>query len=196
MITHNNDQQDFLSLFFRVIHVKFLVKTKISFYSSFFVFFRVMKILFLCAGYGTRLERDLKNSSEFPECIGRPKGLLPVGEKALISYWFDSMKSMEEIPSEVIIVTNDKHQEQFHKSKKWYAPNFSQNLKIINDGSTSNETRLGAVSDIKFGLESKYDEDVLVVAGDTLFMDDFNLGDFIKRFNELKKVLFKNGVLH
>ena len=53
-----------------------------------------------------------------------------------------------------------------------------------------------SVSDIKFGLESKYDEDVLVVAGDTLFMDDFNLGDFIKRFNELKKVLFKNGVLH
>ena len=154
-----------------------------------------MKILFLCAGYGTRLERDLISSSEFPECIGRPKGLLPVGEKALISYWFDSMKSMEEIPSEVIIVTNDKHQEQFHKSKKWYAPNFSQNLKIINDGSTSNETRLGAVSDIKFGLESKYDEDVLVVAGDTLFMDDFNLGDFIKRFNELKKVLFKNGSL-
>ena len=147
-----------------------------------------MKILFLCAGYGTRLERDLKNSSEFPECIGRPKGLLPVGEKALISYWFDSMKSIEEILSEVIIVTNDKHQEQFHKSKKWYAPNFSKNLKIINDGSTSNETRLGAVSDIKFGLESKYDEDVLVVAGDTLFMDDFNLGDFIKRFNELKKV--------
>ena len=149
-----------------------------------------MKILFLCAGYGTRLEKDLKNSSEFPECIGRPKGLLPVGEKALISYWFDSLKSIEESlsDSEVIIVTNDKYQEQFHKSKKWYAPNFSKKLKIINDGSTSNETRLGAVSDIRFGLESKYDEDVLVVAGDTLFMDDFNLEDFIKRFDELKKV--------
>ena len=46
-----------------------------------------MKILFLCAGYGTRLEKDLKQSSEFPECIGRPKALLPIGDNALISFW-------------------------------------------------------------------------------------------------------------
>ena len=68
-----------------------------------------MKVLFLCAGYGTRLENDLKNSTEFPECIGRPKALLPIGEKALISYWFDALQLLENI-SEVIVVTNDKFQ--------------------------------------------------------------------------------------
>ena len=147
-----------------------------------------MKILFLCAGYGTRLEKDLKQSSEFPECIGRPKALLPIGDNALISFWFEALKSVEDI-TDVIIVTNDKFQEQFHKSKKWYAgSDFTEKLTIINDGSTSNENRLGAVADIKTGLDSEYDEEVLVIAGDTLFMDDFKMADFIQKFYQLKKV--------
>ena len=55
-------------------------------------------------------------------------------------------------------------------------------LKIINDGSTSNDTRLGAVADIQFALNSgdKTDDlDVLVIAGDTLFLQDFKLEEFI-----------------
>ena len=148
-----------------------------------------MKILFLCAGYGTRLEKDLKESSEFAECIGRPKALLPIDDKALISFWFEALKNVTDI-TEMIIVTNDKFQEQFYKSKKWYAgaSNLTEKISIINDGSTSNENRLGAVADIKAGLDSKYDEEVLVIAGDTLFMDDFKMTDFIQKFYRLKKV--------
>ena len=80
-----------------------------------------MKVLFLCAGYGTRLERDLQSSGEFSECIGRPKALLPIGEKALISYWFESLDNLEaaDVVDEIIIVTNDKFNEQFYKSQKW-----------------------------------------------------------------------------
>ena len=80
-----------------------------------------MKVLFLCAGYGTRLERDLQSSGEFSECLGRPKALLPIGEKALISYWFEALDNLEaaDMVDEIIIVTNDKFNEQFYKSRKW-----------------------------------------------------------------------------
>ena len=81
-----------------------------------------MKVIFLCAGYGTRLERDLRNSGEFPECLGRPKALLPIGDKALISFWFEALDNLKEsdVIKEVVIVTNEKFLEQFHKSRKWY----------------------------------------------------------------------------
>ena len=56
-------------------------------------------------------------------CLGRPKALLPIGEKALISYWFEALDNLEaadtDLINEIIIVTNDKFNEQFYKSKKW-----------------------------------------------------------------------------
>lgn len=146
-----------------------------------------MKVLFLCAGYGTRLENDLRVTGQYPEFIGRPKALLPIREeKALLSFWMDAINNLENI-TEVIIVSNDKFTEQFYKSRRWYAPTPDFKLTIVNDGSTSNETRLGAVADIKFGLKDHKEEDVLVIAGDTLFKEDFCLKKFIQRFEELKK---------
>ena len=59
----------------------------------------------------------------------------------------------------------------------------NKKLKILNDGSTSNDTRLGAVADIQFALNSgdkKDGIDVLVIAGDTLFLQDFKLEEFIR----------------
>ena len=59
----------------------------------------------------------------------------------------------------------------------------NKKLKVLNDGSTSNDTRLGAVADIQFALNSgdkKDDLDVLVIAGDTLFLQDFKLEEFIR----------------
>ena len=56
-------------------------------------------------------------------------------------------------------------------------------MTILNDGSISNETRLGAVADIQFALNSvdkKDDNAVLVIAGDTLFLQDFKLEEFIR----------------
>lgn len=151
-----------------------------------------MKVLFLCAGFGTRLEKDLEASGEFPELRGRSKALLPINEKALISFWFDSIKDIEQIGREVAIVTNDKFTEEFYKSRRWYAEgwdsNFISGFPIINNGVCSNETRMGAVADIKTGIDQgkMVGQDVLVIAGDTLFMDDFQLEDFLKRFNDLK----------
>ena len=113
-------------------------------------------------------------------------GLLPIGEKALISFWIESFKNVSEI-QKAIIVTNDKFNEQFYKSKKWYNPQDFP-LEIFNDGSTSNETRLGAVVDIKFALDKSENDDTLVIAGDTLFYPDFDLQKFIEEFKRLKKV--------
>ncbi len=152
-----------------------------------------MKVVFLCAGYGTRLERDLVGNEEFKHLIGRPKALLPIAEKALIGYWFDDLQPLREKITEVIIVSNDKFMEQFHKSKRWYLGDRNEDqlgfkLTILNDGSTSNETRLGAVADIQFAVrEAGINEDLLVVAGDTLFKNDFDLYKFIAEYEAKKE---------
>ena len=149
-----------------------------------------MRVILLCAGYGTRLEKDLQESNviELKSLRGRPKGLLPINDKALLSFWFEEFNGIPDI-NEVILVTNDKFLEQFAKSRKWYAANYDQaKIKIVSDGSSSNESRLGAVADIKFGLDhtGPTDDDVLVIAGDTLFQKDFKLCQFIANFQELK----------
>ncbi len=153
-----------------------------------------MKVIFLCAGYGTRLEQDLKESGEFTECIGRPKALLPIGDRALISFWFDQLNEIAAKVKEIVIVTNDKFYEQFCKSKKWYTEKCSLDLKmlkIVNNGSTSNDNRLGAVADIKFALEQleQNDDPALVIAGDTLFKKDFSLLKFVDQFERNVKNL-------
>ena len=152
-----------------------------------------MRVILLCAGYGTRLENDLR-ASEVPELknlVGRPKGLLPIGEKALLGFWFEEFKDCPDI-TEILLVTNDKFLEQFAKSRKWYAADYdgpeAAKIKIISDGSTCNDTRLGAVADIKFGLDNfSAEDDVLIIAGDTLFRKDFKLNEFIAEFQALKK---------
>ena len=51
------------------------------------------------------------------------------------------------------------------------------------------------MADIKAGLGTNYNEDVLVIAGDTLFMEDFRLLEFVKQFHEFKKVSGKS-IIH
>lgn len=53
-------------------------------------------------------------------------------------------------------------------------------MKILNDGSNSNENRLGAIGSIQFAVEkSKFgDKPLLVIGGDTLFFDDFSVREF------------------
>ena len=50
---------------------------------------------------------------------------------------------------------------------------------MIADGTSTNETRLGAVKDIQFTVEqARIDDDILVMAGDNLL--EFELADFVK----------------
>ena len=125
-----------------------------------------MKGLILAAGYGTRL---------YPLTLDRPKPLVKVGGMTILERL---LKKLEKLPlcDEVYVVTNDK----FHKMVASWARdrNFAFKVTVINDMTSSNEDRLGAIGDINLVMETeKPDDDVLIVAGDNLF--EFDLADFI-----------------
>ncbi|MBW2058519.1 MAG: nucleotidyltransferase family protein [Deltaproteobacteria bacterium] len=122
-----------------------------------------MKAILLGAGYGTRL---------YPLTLDKPKPLLPVGNKAIVEHILERIGRIPAIDG-VLLVTNDKfasHFEAWKQGFQWTRP-----IEILNDGTTSNEDRLGAVGDIYFVLKQKgIDEEVLVVGGDNLFEFDLN----------------------
>jgi glucose-1-phosphate thymidylyltransferase len=115
-----------------------------------------MKALILAAGYATRL-RPLTDSI--------PKQLLPVGGRPMVDWVLDRLR--ETSADEIHLVTNARFAGDF---ERWAR---GKGIRIHNDGTTSNEDRLGAIGDIQFvGL----DDDLLVVAGDNLF--DYSLADY------------------
>jgi glucose-1-phosphate thymidylyltransferase len=115
-----------------------------------------MKALILAAGYATRL-RPLTDSI--------PKQLLPVGDRPMVDWILDRIQQTS--ADEIHLVTNARFAPDF---ERWAE---DRDVVIHNDGTTSNDDRLGAVGDIHFvGL----DDDLLVVAGDNLF--DYSLADY------------------
>jgi glucose-1-phosphate thymidylyltransferase len=123
-----------------------------------------MKCLILAAGYATRLYPLTKNF---------PKPLLQVKGKTILDWLIDDIDALGEV-NEYIVVSNQKFYDIFNdwaKSKK-------QKVTVLNDLTTSNETRLGAVKDIEFAIEAlSINDDLLVIAGDNLL--DFSLTKFI-----------------
>ncbi|CAO3672095.1 unnamed protein product [Rhizopus stolonifer] len=130
------------------------------------------------AGYGTRLQKDLTISPEYNHLLGIPKALLPLGGKdALVSHWVELFQKYG-ITSESI-----------HIFLTWAKNHNIPPNQIVSDGTHSNETRLGAVPDILFGIQhfGLEQSNVLVVGGDTLFLHDFDLDKFLKTFEQLNK---------
>ena len=130
-----------------------------------------MESLILAAGYATRLGELTQH---------RAKPLLHVGPRPLIDYIFRQLAEMSEV-RRVSVVTNDKFATQF---ADWAAhAGSSKPISIVNDGTTSDANKLGAVGDIRLVLsQNGIDDDLLVVAGDNLF--DFRLMEFIDFFHE------------
>ena len=130
-----------------------------------------MKCLILAAGYATRL---------YPLTENFPKPLLKVGDKAILDWLIDDLEQKGLI-DEYIIVTHHKFahifEEWVHERKSKLSIIHYQ-LSIIDDGTSSNETRLGAVKDIELGIRTRnVNEDLLVMAGDNLL--DFSLKGFL-----------------
>ncbi|MBQ9544166.1 MAG: nucleotidyltransferase family protein [Clostridia bacterium] len=134
-----------------------------------------MKCLVLAAGYATRL---------YPLTENFPKPLLKVGEKSILDWLLDDISSTGLVDAYGVI-SNHKFAACFEEWAKNRANNSSSDLKIVDDLTETNETRLGAVKDIEFALEKLgWDDDLLVVAGDNVL--DFSLGRFLKYAIEKK----------
>ena len=132
-----------------------------------------MKAILLCAGYATRL---------YPLTKDRPKPLLDVAGKPIAEQIISKMETIDEI-DEVFIITNNKFFSHFDKWAK--KVNCGKKIKVINDNTTSNEDRLGAMGDINFVIEKEaIGDDLLIVAGDNLF--EFPLSDVFAMFDEKK----------
>ena len=121
-----------------------------------------MKALILAAGYATRL-RPLTDSI--------PKMLLPLAERPMLDYLVDRIHEVPEI-EEIHLVTNARFAPAF---RDW-AP---AGLVVHDDGTTSNDDRLGAIGDIAFAIErgELEGEDLLIVAGDNLI--GYSLAEFV-----------------
>jgi glucose-1-phosphate thymidylyltransferase len=119
-----------------------------------------MKAIVLAAGYATRL-RPLTDTI--------PKQLLPIADRPMIDWICDRI---EEVTRDVHLVTNARFADDFRRwASRW------DGIVVHDDGTLSNEDRLGAIGDIAFVLErTGIEDDLLVVAGDNLF--DFALADF------------------
>jgi len=130
-----------------------------------------MVCIVLAAGYATRL---------YPLTENFPKPLLEVQGISILDRLVDDLDKCKKI-TKYVIVSNHRYIEHFNswqKNKKLSAP-----VVILDDGSVSNETRLGAVKDVYFAIESeKIDEDVIVIAGDNVL--DFSLNKLVGYYGE------------
>lgn len=130
-----------------------------------------MKCIILAAGYATRL---------YPLTENYPKPLLDIQGKSILERLLDDIQTIPLI-DEAVIVSNHKFYEKF---LLWKASLHTRlTVTVIDDGSTNNDNRLGAVKDIGFAIEKcKLDEDILVMAGDNLL--DFSVNGFIDFFTQ------------
>lgn len=124
-----------------------------------------MKCLILAAGYATRL---------YPLTENFPKPLLKVGAKSILDWLVDDVAS---VIDEFIVVSNHRFAPHFVA----WAKTKPHKITVVDDGTSTNETRLGAVKDIAVGLGDNED-DVLVMAGDNVL--DFSMLQFVDFFKK------------
>lgn len=151
-----------------------------------------MKCMILAAGYATRL---------YPLTENFPKPLLKVGEKTILDWLIDDIEKSKAV-DEYVVISNHK----FSKIFGDWAKDKKYKITVVDDGTVTNEGRLGAVKDIEFAIEKcKIDDDMLVIAGDNVL--DFSLTKYIdyilkkkssctmRYYEESEKKLQKCGVL-
>lgn len=151
-----------------------------------------MKCLILAAGYATRL---------YPLTENFPKPLLKVGEKTILDWLVDDLYTADLI-DEYVVISNHKFANHFSS----WAKTKKMKITVVDDMTSTNETRLGAVRDIQFAMEQlNIDDDCLIIAGDNVL--DFSLTKFVsyalekktscvmRYYEESDKRLTKSGVL-
>lgn len=135
-----------------------------------------MKVLILAAGYATRL---------YPLTQNQPKPLLLVAGKPMIEHVLDNIEPMGGI-DRVFVVTNAKFSGHFQKwADNYRATKSKLDFTIVNDGSTDDTNKLGAIGDLHFVMtKENVNDDLLVVAGDNLFSESLEaFGKFCREKN-------------
>jgi glucose-1-phosphate thymidylyltransferase len=130
-----------------------------------------MKSLVLCAGYATRL---------YPLTKERPKPLLPVGGIPLLQRIADRVGELPDC-DRLYVVTNRRFAPHFREWQSEYRRTGGERvaIEVLDDGTVSNEDRLGAIGDMDFAIrQAGIEDDLLVLAGDNLFL--FDLGELCR----------------
>ncbi|MFP4374739.1 MAG: nucleotidyltransferase family protein [Spirochaetaceae bacterium] len=131
-----------------------------------------MTAIILAAGYATRL---------YPLTRDVPKPLLDIGGRSILDRIVDNVRRVAGV-RRLVVVTNARFASHF---ERWRERRFGAGggVEIVNDGSTSNANRIGALTDLHLAVEkADVEGDALVLAGDNLF--DFELADFAAFFRE------------
>ena len=124
-----------------------------------------MKCLILAAGYATRL---------YPLTENFPKPLLTIGDKTILDWLLDDIDTAG-LVDEYVVISNHKYAHHFEN----WAKTKAMKVTVVDDGTSTNETRLGAVKDIQFAIDALgLDDDMLVIAGDNVL--DFSLTKFVR----------------
>src|SRR5689334_7920065 len=126
-----------------------------------------MKLIILAAGYATRL---------YPLTLYNQKPLLPVASKPMMEHVLDNLSTIRSI-DQAYVVTNAKFATHFEQWAESYRPDLHFKFTIVNDQSTDDSNKLGAIGDMHLVMtKQQLDDDIIVVGGDNLFSHD--LGEF------------------
>jgi len=132
-----------------------------------------MKLIILAAGYATRL---------YPLTLNQPKPLLPVAGKPMLEHVLDSISTIPDI-DHAYIVTNEKFASHFEQwAGNYRRPNLHFGFTTVNDHSTDDSNKLGAIGDMHLVLtQHDVKDDIIVIGGDNLFSEDLvGFGNFCK----------------
>ena len=133
-----------------------------------------MKAIILAAGYATRL---------YPLTINKPKALLTIGKQTILDFVVNEIKTISEI-DEILIVTNDRFYDQFCEWNNQAKSDVK--ITVINDNTTDDTNKLGAIGDVQFVIENAcVNDDILIMASDNIFT--FDLIDFYNEFKTKNK---------
>jgi len=135
-----------------------------------------MKLIILAAGYATRL---------YPLTLNHPKPLLPVAGKPMLEHVLDKIGGVRAI-DHAYIVTNAKFVSHFEQWTEGYRnPKVTFRFTIVNDKSTDDSNKLGAIGDMHLVItKHEIDDDIIVIGGDNLFSHDLSeFGDYCQQKN-------------
>ena len=138
-----------------------------------------MIAILLAAGYATRL---------YPLTINTPKPLLPVAGRPMLDYIVDELHTLPDLRG-IVLITNHRFATHF---EVWAAGQRAANstvpVTVLDDMTTDDSNKLGALGDIKFAIETLgIDDDVVIIAGDNLFT--YRLRDMHDYFMKIRRDL-------